>query len=157
MAVRLAHQRCNGHLELGDVQSSGMMSSEGPCSSWTLLQCPRTTLLWNISPLNSCGSRYSNPRIFECNACKLKMYIMVLRCVGRLQGVTQDNMPTYNFPFTLQQLMVLKAYAVSQSPEEAAATLGMSKSNVSVTLKNLERTLGLELLHSQVAQNTCGC
>jgi hypothetical protein len=63
----------------------------------------------------------------------------------------QEQVPVYNFPFTLQQLVVLKAYAVSQSPEEAAATLGMSKSNVSLTLKNLERTLGLELLHSQVA------
>lgn len=60
-------------------------------------------------------------------------------------------MSSYNFPFTLQQLVVLKAYAVSQSLEEAAATLGMSKSNVSLTLKNLERTLGLELLLSQVA------
>ncbi len=63
----------------------------------------------------------------------------------------QEQVTTYNFPFTLQQLVVLKAYAVSQSPEEAAATLGMSKSNVSLTLKNLERSLGLELLNSQVA------
>lgn len=68
-----------------------------------------------------------------------------------LQVATQEHLSSYNFPFTLQQLVVLKAYAVSQSLEEAAATLGMSKSNVSLTLKNMERTLGLELLLSQVA------
>ncbi|KAK9916423.1 hypothetical protein WJX75_002429 [Coccomyxa subellipsoidea] len=74
----------------------------------------------------------------------------------RHQMAVQEQVPVYNFPFTLQQLVVLKAYAVSQSPEEAAATLGMSKSNVSLTLKNLERTLGLELLHSQSTKGPRG-
>ncbi|BDA41067.1 probable ruBisCO transcriptional regulator [Coccomyxa sp. Obi] len=74
----------------------------------------------------------------------------------RQQVATQEHLSSYNFPFTLQQLVVLKAYAVSQSLEEAAATLGMSKSNVSLTLKNMERTLGLELLLSQGTKGARG-
>lgn len=67
-----------------------------------------------------------------------------------MQLFSQEQTPSYNFPFTLQQLLVLRVYAMSQSIDEAATTLGMSKTNVSATLKRLEKELDLELIQSQV-------
>ena len=58
------------------------------------------------------------------------------------------------FPFTLQQLVVFKAYAVAQSLDEAAAALGMTKSNVMMTLSILEREFDAELVE-QVLRIAC--
>ncbi len=61
-----------------------------------------------------------------------------------------DSTPT-KFPFTLQQMGVFKAYAVAQSLDEAAAALGMTKSNVMMTLSILEREFDAELVEQVLA------
>ena len=50
------------------------------------------------------------------------------------------------FAFTMQQLVVFKCYAVAQSLDEAAAALGMTRSNVLMTLAILEREFDAELV-----------
>jgi hypothetical protein len=57
------------------------------------------------------------------------------------------------FAFTLQQLVVFKCYAVAQSLDEAAAALGMTRSNVLMTLAILEREFDAELVEQ--ARGSC--
>ena len=57
----------------------------------------------------------------------------------------------FTFPFTLQQLIVLRTLAMSQTLDEAAAALSMSEANVRITLSKLEKDLEVELFQAQVA------
>ncbi len=61
-----------------------------------------------------------------------------------------DATGSFIFPFTLQQLTVLRALAMSQTLEEAAAALSMSEANVRATLSKLEKDMDVELLQAQV-------
>lgn len=80
--------------------------------------------------------------------------LCALSCAGewrRQHGAPGlDSTPT-KFPFTLQQMGVFKAYAVAQSLDEAAAALGMTKSNVMMTLSILEREFDAELVEQVLA------
>jgi hypothetical protein len=70
-----------------------------------------------------------------------------------LQGsrsFTADGTSNFIFPFTLQQLIVLRTLALSQTLEEAAAAVAMSESNIRATLGKLEKDLDVELLQAQV-------
>ncbi len=57
----------------------------------------------------------------------------------------------FTFPFTLQQLIVLRTLAMSQTLDEAAAALSMSETNVRTTLSKLEKDLSVELFQAQVS------
>ena len=63
-----------------------------------------------------------------------------------------DATGNFIFPFTLQQLTVLRALAMSQTLEEAAAALSMSEANVRLTLSKLEKDMDVELLQAQVSR-----
>jgi hypothetical protein len=63
-----------------------------------------------------------------------------------------DAIGNFIFPFTLQQLTVLRALAMSQTLEEAAAALSMSEANVRLTLSKLEKDMDVELLQAQVSR-----
>ena len=73
-----------------------------------------------------------------------------------LQGsrsFSADGTSNFIFPFTLQQLIVLRTLALSQTLEEAAAAVAMSESNIRATLGKLEKDLDVELLQAQVICN----
>ena len=61
-----------------------------------------------------------------------------------------DAAANFTFPFTLQQLIVLRTLAMSQTLDEAAAALSMSETNVRTTLSKLEKDLDVELFQAQV-------
>ncbi|CAK0737405.1 hypothetical protein CVIRNUC_000907 [Coccomyxa viridis] len=65
------------------------------------------------------------------------------------RSFTADGTSNFIFPFTLQQLIVLRTLALSQTLEEAAAAVAMSESNIRATLGKLEKDLDVELLQAQ--------
>ena len=73
----------------------------------------------------------------------------------RVQGGTRrtretSELPSYSFPFSLHQLVLLKAYAAADGDfERVAATQGLSRGSVSQALRKLEKELGTELLEPQ--------
>ena len=71
-------------------------------------------------------------------------------CLQGSRSFPADSTSSLIFPFTLQQLIVLRTLALSQSLEEAAAAVAMSESNIRATLGKLEKDLDVELLQAQV-------
>ena len=67
------------------------------------------------------------------------------------RAIGSDAPANFTFPFTLQQLIVLRTLAMSQTLDEAAAALSMSETNVRTTLSKLEKDLDVELFQAQVA------
>lgn len=77
--------------------------------------------------------------------------------VQGFSSFANDVSGNFVFPFTLQQLVVLRTLAMSQTLEEAAAALSMSESNVRATLSKLEKDLEVELLQAQVKRCSHSC
>lgn len=66
-----------------------------------------------------------------------------------------SELPSYSFPFSLHQLVLLKAYAAADGDSErVAASQGLSRGSVSQALRKLEKELGSELLEPQ-ARHSC--
>ena len=74
-------------------------------------------------------------------------------CLQGSRSFSADGTSNFIFPFTLQQLIVLRTLALSQTLEEAAAAVAMSESNIRATLGKLEKDLDVELLQAQVTCN----
>ena len=68
----------------------------------------------------------------------------------------RSELPSYSFPFSLQQLVLLKAYAAADGDvEKVAAAQGTSRTSVSGSLRKLEKELDTELLEPQVRPPAC--
>ncbi|KAK9831888.1 hypothetical protein WJX81_005804 [Elliptochloris bilobata] len=72
---------------------------------------------------------------------------------GMWRGRETSELPSYSFPFSLHQLVLLKAYAAADGDcERVAATQGASRASVSQALRRLEKELGTELLEPQACR-----
>lgn len=73
------------------------------------------------------------------------------RCApGGARPREASELPSYAFPFSLHQLVLLKAYAAADGDaERVAAACGASRGSVSQTLRRLEKELDTELLEPQ--------
>ena len=119
------------------------------------------------------GTRYGTPRLLSTHVRQARMNLLssaagyagtrlVLPahpsassdartvCLQGSRSFPADSTSNFIFPFTLQQLIVLRTLALSQSLEEAAAAVAMSESNIRATLGKLEKDLDVELLQAQV-------
>lgn len=68
---------------------------------------------------------------------------------GQPKMYQEDSNIFYSFPFTLQNLQLLKAVSHTDDREQAAAMLSMTKSNVQMQLSKMEKEMGTALLTSK--------